>query len=118
MDFMTAQRGNKTGRAPPVATTEAVSPSSSSILSIMPSIWAAFPYKIPLRIQSMVFANDFSWNFQTDKRKLGGIAAERIQGDLQSGENDAADIISVFVDDRHGSGSSHINDNNGAGIFL
>ena len=37
---------------------------------------------------------------------------------FQAGEDNASDVIAIFVDNGHRSSCSHVNDNNGAGIFF
>ena len=57
-----------------------------------------------------IFANDTARRIEADARQLGSAGAHAVEGNAKSRQDRAADIASVFVDDRHGCSGSHFDD--------
>ena len=65
-----------------------------------------------------ILADDMAWDLQADVGKLGCLAAQGIEGNLESGQDDAPDIIPLLVHRAKGCGSAHVNDNKGQGMLM
>src|SRR5699024_10570470 len=64
-----------------------------------------------------VCADHLSRGLQADLGELGGAAAQGVQGDPEARQDDAADVVARRVDDGHGGGCPHVDDDEGGGVL-